>query len=212
MVVTFERATRRYGDVVAIEELSLDIQGGETVALLGPNGAGKTTALELVLGLLEPDAGAIRIFGGEPVDAVASGRVGAMLQGGGLPKRARVAELVGFVAGLYRDALPVAETLHVCELEELADRRVEQLSEGHRQRVRLALALAGGPELLVLDEPTAAMDVASRRAFWDRVRARRHTMLFTTHRLEEADDVSDRVLVLEEGRLVADGPPGRGDA
>jgi ABC-2 type transport system ATP-binding protein len=210
-VVSFEGVTRRYGDVVAVRALTMQLRAGETVALLGPNGAGKTTALEMVLGMLTPDEGVIGLFGGPPAEAVASGRVGAMLQEGGLPKRVRVAELVGFVRGLYEDPLGVEDALHVCDIEDLADRRVERLSEGQRQRVRLALALAGRPDLLVLDEPTAAMDLAARRVFWDRMRAQvseGHTVLFATHRLEEADEVADRVIVLAEGRVVADGAPG----
>jgi ABC-2 type transport system ATP-binding protein len=209
-IATFDGVTRRYGHVTAVDGLWLQIHSGETVALLGPNGAGKTTTVELLLGLASPDAGVIGLFGGPPADAVAAGRVGAMLQDAGLPQGARVAELIGLVRSLYPDPLSVAEVLRLADLEPLAQRQVQRLSGGQRQRVRLALALAGNPELLVLDEPTAALDVDARRTFWERVRgyvSAGRTVLFATHRLEEADAVPDRVVVIAGGRLLADGTP-----
>jgi ABC-2 type transport system ATP-binding protein len=180
------------------------------VALLGPNGAGKTTTVELLLGLINPDAGVVRLFGGPPADAVAAGRVGAMLQDAGLPQGARVAELVDLLRSLYPEPLSLQDTLRLADLEDVANRRVERLSGGQRQRVRLALAVAGNPELLILDEPTAALDVDARRTFWHRVRgyvSAGRTVLFATHRLEEADAVADRVVVIASGRLLADGTP-----
>ena len=209
-VATFDGVTRRYGQVTAVNGLSLGIQPGQTVALLGPNGAGKTTTVELLLGLASPDAGVIGLFGGPPADAVAAGRVGAMLQDAGLPQGAKVAELIGLVRGLYPEPLSLADALRLTDLEEVAGRQTQRLSGGQRQRVRLALALAGNPKLLVLDEPTAALDVEARRAFWERMRASvvaGRTVLFATHRLEEADAVADRVVVISGGRLLADGTP-----
>jgi ABC-2 type transport system ATP-binding protein len=209
-ITILDGVTRRYGQVTAVDGLSLQIQGGQTVALLGPNGAGKTTTVELLLGLARPDAGVVRLFGGPPTDAVAAGRVGAMLQDAGLPQGARVAELIDLVRSLYPQPLSLAEVLRLADLEGVARRQVQRLSGGQRQRVRLALALAGNPELLVLDEPTAALDVDARRAFWQRVRgyvSAGRTVLFATHRLEEADAVADRVVVIAGGRLLADGTP-----
>jgi ABC-2 type transport system ATP-binding protein len=209
-IVTFDGVTRRFGDVTALDRLSLEIKRGEMVALLGPNGAGKTTASEILLGLIEPHEGEIRLYGGAPSEAVARGRVGAMLQDAGMPQGVTAAELIELIRALYPDPLSLDDALRLPDLENVADRRVEHLSGGQRQRVRLALALAGDPSLLVLDEPTAALDVAARHAFWERVRAsvaRGSTVLFATHRLEEADAVADRILVMVEGRVVADGTP-----
>jgi ABC-2 type transport system ATP-binding protein len=209
-VVSLSGVTRRFAAVTAVDDLSLEIRPGETVALLGPNGAGKTTALEVMLGLQRPDAGRVSLFGGSPRSAVASGRVGAMLQEGDLPPGARVAELVGFVRGLYPSPLPLAAALRLADVEEIANRRVERLSGGQRQRVRLAIAVAGGPELLVLDEPTAAMDVATRQSFWSAAAeyvSHGRSLLIATHWLEEAEEVASRVAVIARGRLVADAPP-----
>jgi len=209
-IATFDGVMRRYGQVTAVDHLSLQIQRGQTVALLGPNGAGKTTTVELLLGLINPDAGVVRLFGGPPADAVAAGRVGAMLQDAGLPQGARVAELIDLVRSLYPEPLSLQDALRLADLEDVANRRIERLSGGQRQRVRLALAVAGNPQLLVLDEPTAALDVDARRTFWHRVRgyvSAGRTVLFATHRLEEADAVADRVVVIAGGRLLADGTP-----
>jgi ABC-2 type transport system ATP-binding protein len=209
-IVSLSDVTRRFAEVTAVESLNLEIRPAETVALLGPNGAGKTTALEMMLGLQRPDSGWVSIFGGSPRDAIQSGRVGAMLQEGDLPPGAKVAELVELVRGLYPRPLPLADGLRLGDVAGIADRRVERLSGGQRQRVRLVVALAGGAELLVLDEPTAAMDVAARRSFWSGVGgyvSDGRSLLFATHRLEEAEEVADRVVMMASGRLVADGSP-----
>ena len=209
-VVSLSGVTRRFADVTAVSDLSLEIGPGETVAMLGPNGAGKTTAVELMVGLQRPDVGQVSLFGGSPRDAIAAGRVGAILQEGDLPPGARVAELVDFVRGLYPSPVPLADVLRLADVKEIAGRRVERLSGGQRQRVRLAVALAGGPQLLVLDEPTAAMDVATRRSFWAGIGGfvgDGRSLLFATHRLEEADEIADRIVVIAGGRLIADGSP-----
>src|SRR5919106_356865 len=208
--VGLDGVSRRFGGITAVSGLSLHVEAGETVALLGPNGAGKTTTVEVLLGLLRPDAGTVRLFGGPPADAVAKGRVGAMLQGAGLPQWATVAELVDLIRGMYPDPLSLEEALRVSELGPVARRRTERLSGGQRQRLRLAMAVAGNPELPVLDEPTASFDVEARRAFWSRARAsvsEGGTLMFATHRLEGADAAADRVVVISRGRLVADGAP-----
>ncbi|QXE37084.1 ABC transporter ATP-binding protein [Streptomyces sp. GMY02] len=206
--VSFDGVSKAFGAVLAVDGVGLGIPRGETVALLGRNGAGKSTAIALLLGLDEPDAGTVRLFGGPPARAVAAGRVGAMLQDGRPIRRVTVRELVTFVASAFPRPLPVAEALALAGLTDLADRRVDKLSGGQTQRVRFAVALAGGPELVVLDEPTAALDVEARRAFWASMRAyadRGNTVLFSTHYLEEADSYADRIVVLDHGRIVADG-------
>lgn len=194
----------------ALDGVSFDIYHGETVALLGPNGAGKSTAIDTMLGLRAPTSGEVRVLGGTPAAAVAAGRIGGMLQTGGLPEGAKVAELVGLFRQLYSDRRPVAELMRLAGVADLGDRRVERLSGGQTQRVRFALALAGSPDLLFLDEPTAALDVEARRAFWDAVRAiseQGTTVLFATHYLEEADANASRVIVVNRGRVIADGTP-----
>jgi ABC-2 type transport system ATP-binding protein len=200
--------TVRHGDVLAVDDLDLRIGQGETVALLGPNGAGKSSTVSAVLGLLRPSAGAVRVLGRTPSDAVRAGCVGAMLQHGGLPGEARVGEVVHLVRSSYADPWPTADLAATTGIDGLLGRPVDALSGGQRQRVLLALALAGRPPLLLLDEPTSAMDVEGRRAFWTTMRglaARGTTVVFATHHLEEADAVADRVVVLAGGRLVADG-------
>ncbi|GGY22250.1 ABC transporter ATP-binding protein [Streptomyces tanashiensis] len=206
--VAFTGVTRHFGPVRAVDGIDLTIRRGETVALLGRNGAGKSTTIGLLLGLDEPDGGEVRLFDDTPARAVAAGRTGAMLQDGRPVPRVTVRELVTFVARTYPEPLPVAEALALAGLTELAGRRVDRLSGGQVQRVRFAVALAGNPELIVLDEPTAALDVEAREAFWDSMRgyARRgNTVLFSTHYLEEADAHADRIVVIDSGRVLADG-------
>ncbi|MDO0927951.1 ABC transporter ATP-binding protein [Streptomyces sp. TG1A-8] len=206
--VSFTGAVKTYGAVRAVDGIDLDIAHGETVALLGRNGAGKSTTIGLLLGLYEPDAGAVELFGAGPERSVRAGRVGAMLQDARPVPRVTVGELVGFVARRYPAPMPVARALELAGIADLAGRRVDRLSGGQVQRVRFAVALAGDPALLVLDEPTAALDVTARHAFWESMRAyarRGHTVLFSTHYLQEADAHADRILVIDRGRIVADG-------
>ncbi len=198
--------------IKALDHVSFDIQPGETVALLGPNGAGKSTAIDTMLGLRTPTSGEVRILGGTAAAAVAAGQIGGMLQTGGLPEAARVAELIGLFRQLYRDRRSTAELLALAGIDDLADRRAEHLSGGQTQRVRFALALAGNPDLLFLDEPTAALDVEARRHFWqsvERIAGQGTTVLFATHYLEEADANAARIIVVNHGRVIADGTPAR---
>jgi len=197
------------GPVEAVRGVDIAIEPGETVALLGPNGAGKSTTIDMLLGLAEPDAGTVSLFGGAPRDAIAAGRVGAMLQTGALLRDLTVCELIAMMASLYPEPLGVDDVLELTGLAPTAQQRTEKLSGGQAQRVRFACALVANPDLLVLDEPTVAMDVEGRHAFWATMRdfARRGTtIVFATHYLEEADDFADRAVLMAHGRVVADGP------
>ncbi|GAA1223867.1 ABC transporter ATP-binding protein [Streptomyces aureus] len=207
-VVSFERVSKSYGDVRAVDGLTLDLHPGETVALLGPNGAGKSTTLDLLLGLRPADTGTVRVFGTSPRDAIVQGRVGAMLQSGGLMDEVTVAELVKLACGLHPKPYKPGDVMSRAGIAQIADRKVNKLSGGQEQRVRFALATAGANDLIVLDEPTTGMDVSARQAFWATMREQAdqgRTVLFATHYLEEADAIADRVLVLHRGRLLADG-------
>jgi ABC-2 type transport system ATP-binding protein len=198
------------GPVEAVRDVTAQVRVGETVALLGPNGAGKSTTVDMLLGLQEPDDGSVEVFGGPPDRAVAAGRIGAMLQDGGVLRDLTVRELLTMMAALYSTPLDVDETLALSRLDDLADHRTERLSGGETQRLRFAVALVSDPDLLVLDEPTVGMDVEARHAFWTTVRelsGSGKTFLFATHYLEEADEYADRALLMARGRIVADGPP-----
>ncbi|MFD0338742.1 ABC transporter ATP-binding protein [Streptomyces sp. NPDC127117] len=206
--VRFDQVSKAYGAVRAVDGLTLDLHPGETVALLGPNGAGKSSTLDLLLGLRTADSGSVQVFGTTPQNAIAAGRVGAMLQTGGLMEDVTVKELVGLACDLHPEPFPVAEVLSRAGIVQIADRMVNKLSGGQEQRVRFALATAGANDLIVLDEPTTGMDVTARQAFWATMREQAgqgRTVLFATHYLEEADAIADRVLVLHKGRLLADG-------
>ncbi len=197
------------GPIRAVRGIDVSIAAGETVALLGPNGAGKSTTIDMLLGLLAPDAGTVSVFGSSPTEAVDRGAVGAMLQTGALIKDLSVRELVTMIASLYPAPLDVQETLELTGASAYADQRTNKLSGGQTQRVRSAVALVSDPELLVLDEPTSAMDVEGRHSFWSTMRefaARGKTILFATHYLEEADAYADRAVLMAHGRVVADGP------
>jgi ABC-2 type transport system ATP-binding protein len=201
---------KSYGSIEAVRGLDIAIEAGETVALLGPNGAGKSTTIDMILGLASPDAGTVSVLGGSPTAAVDAGWIGAMLQTGDLIRDLTVGELVAMVAALYPAPLDVLETLKLTGLADAAGQRTQKLSGGQTQRVRFAVALVSNPKLLVLDEPTVAMDVEGRRSFWATMRgeaARGRTILFATHYLEEADAYADRAVLMAHGLVVADGPP-----
>lgn len=199
---------KSFGSLVAVRDLALTIAPGEVVAVLGPNGAGKSTTIDMLLGLTEPDAGSVTIFGMSPTEAVRGGHVGAMLQSGALLPDVTVGEMVRTFAALHRKPMSAQEAMQRAGIADIAKQPTSKLSGGQMQRVRFALALVPDPDLLVLDEPTVAMDVEVRRAFWASMReftSRGRTVLFATHYLEEADDFADRILVLAKGEIVADG-------
>jgi ABC-2 type transport system ATP-binding protein len=206
--VRLHNLVRSFGPVHAVRGVSLEIAPGETVALLGPNGAGKSTTIDMMLGLSRPDSGDVSLFGMTPAKAVSLGAVGAMLQSGSLINDLTVREAIDMLGSLYPNPLSVAEALAVAGLDDVADRRTQKLSGGQTQRVRFACALVSNPSLIVLDEPTVAMDVESRRQFWDAMRdfaAQGRTIVFATHYLEEADAFADRIVLMARGRVVADG-------
>ncbi|NOL40023.1 ABC transporter ATP-binding protein [Kribbella sandramycini] len=206
--VSLRGVTRKYGAVQAVAGVDLEIRAGEVVALLGPNGAGKSTTIEMLLGLARPDQGEVRVYGGSPAEAIAKGLVGVMLQSGGIIEDAKVGELLNLVAGLHKEPMPVGEALERAGIADLRDRKLKGLSGGQQQRVRFAMAIVPQPELIVLDEPTTGMDVESRRDFWASMHAetaRGRTVLFATHYLEEADAYADRVVLMRNGKIVADG-------
>ncbi len=215
VVLELSGVTRHYGAgerrVQAVDGVDLSIRRGEVVALLGPNGAGKTTTLDMLLGLTEPSSGTVRVLGVTPEQATSSGAIGAVLQTGGLLGDLTVGETVRLIASLYgAQALGrVGEVMARADLDHLARRRVSKCSGGEQQRVKFALAMVSDPDILVLDEPTAGMDVTARRHFWDVMRADAdagRTIIFATHYLEEAEQFARRTVVMHRGTVVADAP------
>jgi ABC-2 type transport system ATP-binding protein len=200
---------KHFGAVRAVDGIDLDIAPGETVALLGPNGAGKSTTIDMILGLAKPDAGSVQVFGSAPAQAVQRGAIGAMLQTGELIRDLKVRELLTMMGSLYPNPASLDDVVGVTGLADIVDRRTNKLSGGQTQRVRAAIALISNPDLLVLDEPTVAMDVEGRHVFWNSIRdiaALGKTILFATHYLDEADSYADRIVLMARGRIVADGP------
>ena len=206
--VRLRGVTKTFGDVHAVRGIDLEIQPGEMVAFLGPNGAGKTTTIDMVLGLSQPTAGEVEVFGMAPRQAIARGLVAAVMQTGGLLKDLSVRETVQYTASLFADTKPVDAVLESAGIAEIANRKVAKCSGGEQQRLRFAMALLSDPALLLLDEPTTGMDVEGRRSFWTAIRddARQgRSVLFATHYLEEADLYADRIVLISNGSIVADG-------
>jgi ABC-2 type transport system ATP-binding protein len=206
--VRLDGVTRDFGSVHAVRGIDLEIQPGEMVAFLGPNGAGKTTTIDMILGLTRPSSGTVEVFGMEPRKAIARGLVAAVMQSGGLLKDLTVRETVRYTASLFAGTLPADEVLETAGITAIADRKVAKCSGGEQQRLRFAMALLSDPALLLLDEPTTGMDVEGRRSFWAAIRkdARQgRAVLFATHYLEEADQYADRIVLISNGLVVADG-------
>ncbi|MFI6598312.1 ABC transporter ATP-binding protein [Nonomuraea sp. NPDC050536] len=203
--------SRRYGDVLALDRVSLDISEGELVGLLGPNGAGKSTLINLFVGLRKPTSGLVELLGGAPSDPAVRRGMGVTPQETGLPEALRVGELVDFVAAHFprgsRTPQARAALLARFGLEDLAKRQIGGLSGGQKRRLAVALAFAGEPRIVFLDEPTTGLDVEARRALWDGIRAFHAdggTVVLTSHYLEEIEALAHRVVVVGHGRLLVD--------
>ncbi|NRQ39147.1 ABC transporter ATP-binding protein [Nonomuraea sp. NN258] len=199
--------TRRYGAVLALDGVSLEIGAGELVGLLGPNGAGKSTLINLFVGLRRPTSGTVELFGGSPQDPLVRRGVGVTPQETGLPESLRVGEIVDFVSAHYPKRTDKHELLARFGLEDLVKRQVGGLSGGQRRRLAVALAFAGEPRMVFLDEPTTGLDVEARRALWDGVKSYHEaggTVLLTSHYLEEIEALAERVVVVGHGRVLAD--------
>jgi ABC-2 type transport system ATP-binding protein len=210
IVASLEGVNKNYGEIKALRNVEFRVRAGEVVALLGPNGAGKTTAVKLLLGLLQPNSGRARVFGGDPTNPENRMRTGAMLQVGRVPETLRVREHIDLFSSYYPNPMQPAEVLAAVGLEKLGDRKFGDLSGGQRQRVLFGLAICGDPDLLFLDEPTVGLDVEARRMLWDEIRrmvTRGKTVLLTTHYLQEADALADRIAVINQGEIIAQGTP-----
>ena len=200
--------TKRFGNVLALDDFSLSVHPGELLAVLGPNGAGKTTAISLLLGLARPDKGSARLFGLPPESIQARRQIGVMLQEAALAPELRAAEQVEIAAAYYPDPLPVAQALELTGTAPLARRPYGKLSSGQKRQVQFAIALVGRPRLLFLDEPTVGLDLQSREIVWATLRrlvAEGCSIVLTTHYLEEAEALADRVAVIGKGKLIATG-------
>jgi ABC-2 type transport system ATP-binding protein len=210
VVASLEGVSKNYGEIRALRDVNFSVRAGQVVALLGPNGAGKTTAVKLLLGLIPENSGKVRVFGGDPTDSRNRIRTGAMLQVGRVPETLRVREHIDLFSSYYPNPMPLRDVLAAAGLEKLSDRKFGDLSGGQRQRTLFALAICGNPDLLFLDEPTVGLDVEARRALWEEIRRLvdcGKTVLLTTHYLEEADALADRVAVINQGEIIAEGTP-----
>jgi ABC-2 type transport system ATP-binding protein len=202
--------TKKFGTLTAVNDVDLMIRPGEVVALLGPNGAGKSTTIDLLLGLARPTDGSATLFGEDPRQAIVTGRVGAMLQGGALLPTTTVRESVALIHSLHKHPLSIDEAMERAGVTDIAKQKIASLSGGQMQRARFAVAVVSNPDLLILDEPTAAMDVSARHSFWESMReftALGKTVVFATHYLDEADTFADRIVIMNAGRIIADGTP-----
>jgi ABC-2 type transport system ATP-binding protein len=208
VIAELEAASKRYGAVLALDRVSLEVRRGEVLALLGPNGAGKTSAISLLLGLLEADTGSAKVFGEAPKSITARRRIGAMLQTTGVPETLTIGELITLFRSYYARPRSVADIVALAGVEQLLDRRYAKLSGGQQRRAQFALALCGHAEILFLDEPTTGLDIDARETMWRTIRqlvAEGCAVVLTTHYLEEAEALADRVTVLARGRVVAEG-------
>ncbi|WP_369930509.1 ABC transporter ATP-binding protein [Xanthomonas sp. NCPPB 2632] len=207
-IARLDRVGKRYGNVVALDGIDLSIHRGEVLALLGPNGAGKSTSIGLLLGLIRADSGTASLFGRDPQDIQARRRIGVMLQSASLPPTLKLRELLTVTASYYPEPRGIAECAALAGITDLMGRKYADLSGGQQRRAQFAMALAGRPEILFLDEPTVGMDVASRQSLWSSIRtlvAGGCAVVLTTHYLEEAEALADRVCVVARGKVISEG-------
>jgi len=203
---------KSYGALEAVRGIDFEVRRGEVFGLLGPNGAGKTTTVEILEGYRRRDAGEVEVLGSDPAGAGGAWRerIGVVLQSSAMYETLTVVEMLRLFAGYYREPRPVDEVVSLVGLQDKRDDRVRRLSGGQRRRLDLGLALVGDPELIFLDEPTTGFDPRARRQAWETIRGLRglgKTILLTTHYLDEAERLADRVAVLAQGRIVAFGTP-----
>lgn len=209
-VAELRDVSKVFGDIRAVDGISLRVERGETLAVLGPNGAGKTTAISLMLGLRAPTSGHAWLMEQDPREHSSRTHVGTMLQQSGLPHTLKVREVMELFRRLYPSPMSVSQAIHIAGLEEKASSLVGKLSGGQQQRLYFAVAMIGNPDLLFLDEPTVGLDVESRRNLWDQIdklMSEGKTLVLTTHYLEEADALADRILVIDHGKVIAEGSP-----
>jgi ABC-2 type transport system ATP-binding protein len=208
VVARLSGAVKRYGQLIALDGVDLVLHRGELLAVLGPNGAGKSTSISLLLGLTRPDGGRAELFGLDPQQIDARRRIGVMLQSAMLPLTLRVGELLRLVASYYPNPRPLEESAALAGISDLLQRPYGKLSGGQQRRVQFALALCGRPELVFLDEPTVGMDIDARRKLWAAMRAlvaEGCSVVLTTHYLEEAEALAQRVVVMGKGRVLSEG-------
>ena len=211
VLASLHSARKSYGNVLALDDMNLQLRSGQVLSLLGANGACKSTAVGLLLGLLAPDTGEVSVMGGSPHALGVRRQCGVMLQSSGIPERLKVGELLELSRSYYPHPRSVADCVAMAGLEGLLDRRYGKLSGGQQRRVQFAIAICGRPRVLFLDEPTTGLDIEARQKLWQAIRelvAEGSAVLLTTHYLEEAEALSDRVAVIDRGRLVAEGSVG----
>ncbi|MEI2401329.1 ABC transporter ATP-binding protein [Niallia taxi] len=210
-VIELIHVSKQFQQHKAVNDISFTVNKGETVAILGANGAGKTTTILLMLGLLQPTNGTVRLFQSDPVKLEVRQKIGSMLQETSVMDSLKVNEVITLVQSYYPNPLSVQQLLSITGFSNQDwHKRTEKLSGGQKRRLHFALALAGNPDLIFLDEPTVGMDITARDAFWKTVKelqAQGKTIIFTTHYLQEADDIAERIIMISDGKVVGDGTP-----
>ena len=210
-ILETKNLVKRYGDLTAVDHLDLQVKEGICFGLLGPNGAGKTTTLEMMESIVKPTSGEI-LFRGAAISSDYQNKIGIQFQSTALPDKLRAKEVLTLFGSFYEQKMKLDELIHWCNLEEILNRDANQLSGGQRQRLLLALGLVNDPELVFLDEPTTGLDPQARRMFWELVRsvkARKKTVILTTHYMEEAYELCDEIGIMEKGKIIALGSPNR---
>ncbi|HEK9100954.1 ABC transporter ATP-binding protein [Bacillus pfraonensis] len=209
-IIEVNSVSKTFKHKKAVNNVSFHVEKGQIVALLGPNGAGKTTTISMMLGLKDPSEGGISVFGKSPKHRDVRNRLGAMLQEVSVIDSISVGEAIDLFRSYYMNPVAKETLLQLSNLESEIKQRCEKLSGGQKRRLNFALALAGNPDLLFLDEPTVGMDITSRKNFWETIRklaSEGKTIILTTHYLEEADALANRILLFANGKVIADGTP-----